>query len=89
MPNIKKQEYYRKNRERRLDYQRNYYRLKREKMQFDAELLSEFEPEQFRERREKVQKYNRGYYQKNKERIQARRRAKREGQKSGEGEISL
>jgi len=73
MPDVKKQEYYRKNREERLQYQKDYYNQNREhirknkikKMLSDPYLIN------------KEKSYHREYYKKNKKRIMERRRNKR------------
>jgi len=75
MPDPKKQEYYRKNREARLKYQHKYhaevgkYRVERRK-----ELERELDPELWTLNQESRSRYNREYYRKNRERIRAQRK---------------
>lgn len=78
MPDAKKQEYYRKNREARLKYQHKYhaevgkYRVQRRK-----ELEQELDPELWTLNQESRSRYNREYYRKNRERIRAQRKRAR------------
>ena len=69
----KKREYYLKNRESRIKYQKEWYRAHRARIARKRELDEEFYPEELL--REK--KYQRDYYQRNKDRIRSRRNAKR------------
>ena len=78
MPNVKKQEYYRKNREKRLKYQRDYYELNKERIKKNRADRMDKEPD----RMDKERSYNKEYYKKNKERIMARRKAKERKWKS-------
>jgi hypothetical protein len=73
MPNIKKQEYYRKNREKRLEYQREYYEQNKERIKKNRTTRMAKEPERI----EKEKRYNREYYEKHKHEIMERRKRKR------------
>lgn len=77
MPDVKKQQYYRQNREKRMQYQREYYRKTRHRKQRNEELLAELEPESFVAIKKKRKNYQKDYYQRNRERIRAQRIAKR------------
>ncbi len=73
MPDPKKQEYYRKNREARLRYQREYYHRTKPMFERRDELMAELEPEKLAEKKRKKSEYNKLYYLRNKRRIQERR----------------
>jgi len=73
MPDVKKQEYYRKNREERLQYQRDYYDQNKDKIKSNRKKRMLNEPDLI----DKEQKYNKKYYLKNKKRIMKRRRNKK------------
>ena len=77
MPDPKKQEYYRKNREKRLAYQRAYYARSKAKRAREKELLLLLEPEKWHAKQERRKAYYRAYYAKNGDRIRAQRKAKR------------
>jgi len=74
MPNAKKQEYYRKNRDARIKYQHEYYKKNRHAILRRREVADFLEPEQ----KEALSRYNKDYYAKNKERIKAQRKARAE-----------
>ena len=69
MPNEKKQRYYQDNKQKRLDYQRAYYKKNKERIRRKRELNAEIDPEWAEKQRE----YNRRYYENNKERIKLAR----------------
>ena len=70
MPNVKKQEYYRKNRKKRLEYQHEYYNQNKEKIKGKREQKMIDDPDI----REKERGYNKSYYTENKQRIMERRK---------------
>lgn len=72
MPDAKKQEYYRQNRDARIRYQKAYYERNRHVIMRRREVADFLDPEQ----KEALSEYNRAYYAKNKERIKAQRRAR-------------
>ena len=74
MPNAKKQEYYRKNKEARIAYQRAYYAKNKHIIVRKREVRDFLEPEE----REAMREYNKRYYAANKERIKEQRKRKRE-----------
>jgi hypothetical protein len=74
MPNAKKQEYYRKNKEARITYQRAYYAKNKHIIVRKREVRDFLEPEE----REAMREYNKRYYEANKERIKEQRKRKRE-----------
>jgi hypothetical protein len=74
MPNAKKQEYYRKNKEARVQYQRAYYAKNKHIIVRKREVRDFLDPEE----REAMREYNKQYYAANKERIKQQRKQKRE-----------
>jgi len=74
MPNAKKQEYYRKNKEARVQYQRAYYEKNKHIIVRKREVRDFLDPEE----REAMREYNKQYYAANKERIKLQRKQKRE-----------
>lgn len=74
MPNAKKQEYYRKNKEARIAYQRAYYAKNKHIIIRKREVRDFLEPEE----REAMSQYNKRYYAANKERIKEQRKRKRD-----------
>ena len=74
MPDKKKQEYYKNNKKKRLEYQRKYYERNKERILTSRERKRSEDPEWAKEQKD----YNREYYLKNKERIMAKRRARKE-----------
>tara|TARA_R110002110_G_scaffold175455_1_gene379068 strand:+ start:109 stop:345 length:237 start_codon:yes stop_codon:yes gene_type:complete len=73
MANIKKREYYLKNKEERITYQKKYYYKNRDWIKRKKELKLEEEPERALRQKE----YNKNYYIKNKEKIKEQRLKKR------------
>tara|TARA_B100000131_G_scaffold231374_1_gene223162 strand:+ start:283 stop:519 length:237 start_codon:yes stop_codon:yes gene_type:complete len=69
MPDPKKQKYYQEHREKRLNYQREYYNKNREWIKRKRELRQEEDLDWV----QKVRKYNREYYMRNRERIRKKR----------------
>ncbi len=53
MPNLKKQEYYRKNREKRLKYQQEWYARNKDKIERAGEILQVTDPEEWEKEKEK------------------------------------
>ena len=81
MPDLKKQEYYRKNREKRLRYQAQWYARNKQKIERADEVLQVTDHEAWEKKRKKKRDYNKRYYEKNKDRLLAKQReryAKRE-----------
>ena len=74
MPNTRKQEYYRKNRDKRLEYQHTYYHENKDHIKRLREIKKESDPDWV----EKQRLYNREYYKKNKEKIKDRRKKLRD-----------
>ena len=72
MADLKKQEYYKNNKERRLEYQRKYYENNKDKIARKRERKRMENPEWAKYQKE----YNKKYYAENKERIVAQRKAK-------------
>jgi|TARA_R100000081_G_scaffold56676_1_gene27832 hypothetical protein len=85
MPDAKKQEYYRKNREKRLQYQREYYRSNKEVFERKEELLKTLDPEEWKKRRKKRADYNKEYYRKNRNSIRAKQKARYQKRKEAQG----
>ena len=81
MPNAKKQEYYRKNREARIAYQKRYYEKNKHIIVRKREVREFLEPEE----RELARKYNERYYSENRERIREQRKAKRDSDRNSRG----
>ncbi len=73
MPDPRKQEYYQKNRESRISYQRDYYQKNKHVISRKREVREFLDPEE----REAMKQYNREYYARNRDRIKERRKAKR------------
>tara|TARA_R110002020_G_C16233775_1_gene768599 strand:- start:1287 stop:1559 length:273 start_codon:yes stop_codon:yes gene_type:complete len=82
MPDPKKQEYYRKNREKRLRYQREYYTNNKGMFERKEELLKALDPEEWKTRRKKRKEYNREYYRKNRDAIRKRHRERYQKRKA-------
>ena len=72
MPDPKKQEYYRNNREKRLRYQQEYYRNNKDVFERKEELLKALDPKKWKKRKKKREEYNKEYYRKNRERIRVK-----------------
>ena len=71
MPDKTKQNYYQKNKKKRLKYHREYYKKNAEKIKRNRDLKKENHPTWSADQRE----YNRQYYINNKEKIKAKRAA--------------
>ena len=69
MPDQKKQEYYKTNRDSRLTYQKAYYRNNAQLVKRKRELQETLEPEKYEKQRE----YQRAYYLENRARIREHR----------------
>lgn len=74
MPNPQKQEYYRKNREKRLKYQHEWYARNKDKIARKEEVLQVVDPDEWEERQRKKREYNKAYYRKNREKLLAKQR---------------
>lgn len=74
MPDALKQEYYKKNRDKRLEYQHAYYQNNKDRIKRVREVKRDADPEWV----EKQRLYNREYYKKNKEKIKDRRKKLRD-----------
>ena len=74
MADKKKQEYYKNNKRKRLEYQRKYYEKNKGRILTSRERKRAEDPEWAKEQKN----YNKDYYTKNKERIMAKRRARKE-----------
>lgn len=74
MPDPRKQEYYQKNKEARIAYQRAYYEKNKHIIVRKREVRDFLDPEE----REAMREYNKRYYAANKERIKEQRKRKRE-----------
>ena len=83
MPNLKKQEYYRKNREARLNYQHKWYAENKGGKHRKSEIMQVTDPEEWERVREEKKKYNRAYYLKNRAKILMRQRTSYMAQSSG------
>tara|TARA_B100001093_G_C26267528_1_gene775448 strand:+ start:303 stop:563 length:261 start_codon:yes stop_codon:yes gene_type:complete len=73
----KKKEYYLKNREKRLDYQNEYYRKTKYSYSRKLEVAKVLEPEEYESFKNRVKNYNKEYYRKNKAKIMAKRNARK------------
>ena len=71
----KKKEYYLKNREKRLDYQNEYYQNTKYSYSRKMEIGKVLEPEEYESFKKRVSAYNKEYYRKNKAKIMAKRNA--------------
>ena len=76
MPNPKKQEYYRKNREKRLKYQHGGYEQNKPMFERRDEILQVTDPEEWERKKKKERDYNRKYYLKNRGRMLVKQRAR-------------
>ena len=83
MPNPKKQEYYRKNREKRLKYQHGGYEQNKPMFERRDEILQVTDPEEWERKKKKKRDYNRKYYLKNRGRLLVKQRARYAAQKVG------
>jgi len=73
----KKKEYYLKNREKRLDYQNEYYRKTKYSYSRKLEVAKVLEPEEYEAFKNRVQDYNKAYHRKNKANIMTKRNARK------------
>ena len=77
----KKRDYYQKNRDSRLKYQRDYYhKVQKYAIERKNEIAEVLEPEALDGRKNKLSAYNKAYYAKNKAKILAKRAASRQPQ---------
>lgn len=76
----KKKEYYLKNREKRLDYQNEYYQKTKYSYSRKIEISKVLEPEGYNAFKKRVSDYNKEYYRKNKDKIKVRRDARKAAQ---------
>ena len=76
----KKKEYYLKNREKRLDYQNEYYQKTKYSYSRKIEISKVLEPEDYKTFKKRVSDYNKEYYRRNKEKIKVRRDARKAAQ---------
>lgn len=74
MPDPRKQEYYQKNKEARIAYQRDYYSKNKHIIVRKREVRDFLDPEE----KEAMKQYNKSYYAKNRDRIKEQRKRKRE-----------
>tara|TARA_R110000751_G_scaffold251522_1_gene351170 strand:- start:112 stop:357 length:246 start_codon:yes stop_codon:yes gene_type:complete len=68
-----KKEYYLKNREKRLEYQNEYYQRTKYSYSRKMEIGKVLEPEEYKAFKNRVSDYNKEYYRKNKAKIMAKR----------------
>ena len=68
-----KKEYYLKNREKRLEYQNEYYQRTKYSYSRKMEIGKVLEPEEYKAFKNRVSDYNKEYYRKNKVKIMAKR----------------
>ena len=68
-----KKEYYLKNREKRLEYQNEYYQRTKYSYSRKMEIGKVLEPEEYEAFKNRVSGYNKEYYRKNKAKIMAKR----------------
>mgnify|MGYP001258364797 FL=1 len=73
----KKKEYYLRNRDKRLDYQNEYYRKTKYSYARKLEVCKVLEPEEYEAFKNRVKDYNKEYYRKNKAKIMAKRNARK------------
>ena len=73
----KKKEYYLRNRDKRLDYQNEYYRRTKYSYSRKLEVAKVLEPEEYGAFKKRVSSYNKEYYSKNKTKIMEKRRARK------------
>ena len=73
----KKKEYYLRNREKRLDYQNDYYRKTKYSYSRKLEISKVLEPEEYEAFKKRVSDYNKEYYHKNRAKIMAKRSARK------------
>jgi len=68
-----KKEYYLKNREKRLEYQNEYYQRTKYSYSRKMEIGKVLEPEEYESFKNRVSDYNKRYYTENKAKIMAKR----------------
>lgn len=68
-----KKEYYLKNREKRLEYQNEYYQRTKYSYSRKMEIGKVLEPEEYEAFKNRVSDYNKRYYTENKAKIMAKR----------------
>lgn len=78
MADLKKQEYYKNNKKKRLEYQRKYYEANKERIAQKRERERLEDPQW----KEKQRAYNRAYYMQNKEKIMDQRKTKKKEPKT-------
>lgn len=71
-----KRKYYLKNREKRLEYQNEYYQKTKYSYSRKMEIGKVLEPEEYESFKKRVSNYNKEYYRKNKAKIMDRRSAR-------------
>jgi hypothetical protein len=71
-----KRKYYLKNREKRLEYQNEYYQKTKYSYSRKMEIGKVLEPEEYESFKKRVSNYNKEYYRKNKAKIMERRFAR-------------
>ena len=64
MADPKKQEYYRKNREKRLEYQREYYQNNKKMFERKEELMKNLDPEKWKKEQKRRKNYNKSSHKK-------------------------
>jgi len=70
----RKRDYYLRNREKRINYQKKYYQNTKYSNSRRLEVLEVLEPERYAEFKKRISDYNREYYKKNKEKILNKRK---------------
>jgi hypothetical protein len=68
-----KREYYLRNREKRLEYQNEYYRKTKYSYSRRMDIGKVLEPDEYKAFKKRVSSYNKEYYRKNKDRIMEKR----------------
>ena len=71
-----KRKYYLNNREKRLEYQNEYYQKTKYSYSRKMEIGKVLEPEEYESFKKRVSNYNKEYYRKNKAKIMDRRSAR-------------
>jgi|TARA_R110002074_G_scaffold384491_1_gene565192 hypothetical protein len=74
-----KREYYLRNREKRLEYQNEYYRKTKYSYSRRMDIGKVLEPDEYKAFKKRVSSYNKEYYRKNKGRIMEKRLDRRAG----------
>ena len=73
----KRQEYYLKNQEKRLNYQNEYYKRTKYSYSRKMEIGKVLEPDDYETFKKRVSSYNKEYYLKNKAKIMEKRNARK------------